>query len=58
MQTDLLPGAKSAAKYTGLSQRQIYRLADDGHLPVVRKGRRLFFRKSELDRTFSAGGFQ
>jgi len=51
--TDLLEGASSAAAYTGLSRRKIYRLADEGHLPVIRKGRALFFRKSELDRAFS-----
>lgn len=53
MNTDLLNGASSAAEYTGLSRRNIYRLTDEGHLPVVRKGRRLFYRKSELDRAFS-----
>lgn len=54
MNTDLLAGAASAAAYTGLTRREIYRLADQGHVPVVRKGRRMFFRKSELDQAFSA----
>lgn len=52
MNTDLLEGAAKAAAFTGLSRRKIYRLADEGHLPVIRKGRRLFFRKSELERAF------
>lgn len=54
MHTDLMVGAESAASYTGLSRRTVYRLVDEGRLPVVRKGRRLYFRRSELDRTFSA----
>lgn len=52
MNSDLIIGAKGAALYTGLSPRAVYRLADEGHIPVVRKGRRLYFRKSELDRAF------
>ncbi len=53
MHTDLMVGAESAASYTGLSRRTVYRLVDEGRLPVVRKGRRLYFRRSELDRSFS-----
>lgn len=54
MHSDLMVGAESAASYTGLSRRTVYRLVDEGRLPVVRKGRRLYFRRSELDRAFSA----
>lgn len=54
MLTDLLPSAAAAAAHTGLSRSQIYRLVDQGHIPAIRKGRRLFFRKSELDHAFSA----
>lgn len=54
MNADLIDGADAAAAFTGLSRRQIYRLTEQGHLPVIRKGRRLFFRRSELERTFSA----
>jgi excisionase family DNA binding protein len=50
---DLLPGAAQAAAYTGLPRRVIYRLTEQGHLPVIRKGRRLYFRRSELDHAFS-----
>jgi len=55
MQTDLISGADGAAAYTGLSRRKIYRLAEEGHIPTIRKGRRLYFRKSELDRAFRTG---
>ena len=54
--TDLIEGAANAAAFTGLSRRKIYRLVEDGHVPAVRKGRCLYFRKSELDRAFRACG--
>lgn len=50
---DLIVGADAAANYLGLPRRTVYRLADAGYIPVTRKGRRLYFRKSELDRAFS-----
>ena len=49
---DLLSGAKAAADYTGESPRAIYHLVERGHLPVIRKGRKLYFRKSELEAAF------
>jgi excisionase family DNA binding protein len=56
---DLIEGAAEAAAFTGLSRRKIYRLVEQGHVPSVRKGRRLYFRKSELEQTFkSTGGLQ
>ena len=51
---DLLPGATAAAAYLGLSDRQIYHMVEAKNLPVTRIGKRLFFRRSELDRAFSA----
>ncbi|WP_168071079.1 helix-turn-helix domain-containing protein [Sphingomonas kaistensis] len=51
---DLLAGAAAAASYVGVKPRAVYHMAENGLLPVTRKGRRLFFRKSELDRAFSA----
>lgn len=54
MNSDLLPGAARAAAYTGLPRRVIYRMTEQGHLPVTRKGRRLFYRKTELDEAFKA----
>jgi excisionase family DNA binding protein len=53
---DLLSGAEAAAGYIGLSRRAIYHLVEAGHLPVTRKGRRLFFRKSELEAAFRTAG--
>lgn len=51
---DLLPGASAAAAYIGVTPRAVYHMSEAGLLPVVRIGRRLFFRRSELDRAFSA----
>ena len=56
MHDDLIAGAEAAADYTGLSRRHIYRLADGGLIPTVRKGRRLYFRKSELELAFQGAG--
>jgi len=53
MQSDLISGAEAAAAYTGLPRRVIYRLTEQGHLPVRRMGRRLYYRKSELDQAFA-----
>ena len=49
---DLLDGAAAAAEYVGVKTRSIYHMTENGHLPVVRIGRRLFFRKSELEAAF------
>jgi len=50
---DLIRGAREAARFTGLSERAIYHLTEKGHLPVIRKGRCLFFRKTDLVRSFT-----
>jgi len=52
LNADLIDGARRAAEFTGLSTRQIYNLVENGRLPVVRLGRKLFFRKSELEAAF------
>ena len=52
LSTELLAGAEAAASYTGLSRRVIYHLVETGFLPVRRIGRRLYFRRSELDAAF------
>ena len=49
---DLLVGANAAAAYVGVKPRAIYHLSENGLLPVLRKGRRLYFRKSELEAAF------
>lgn len=54
MHEDLIAGADTAAAHLGLPRRTVYRLADEGRIPVIRKGRRLYFRRSELDKAFSA----
>ena len=51
---DLIRGAKGAAAYTGLPVRSIYHLTEKGLLPKIQKGRSLYYRKSDLDRTFTA----
>jgi excisionase family DNA binding protein len=51
---DLITGAEAAASYCGLSRRAIYHMVEAGELPVIRKGRKLFFRKSELEAAFSS----
>lgn len=51
---DLVVGARAAADFSGLSPTTIYKMVDAGRLPVIRKGRRLYFRRSELERAFSA----
>jgi excisionase family DNA binding protein len=56
LHADLIEGAANAATFTGLSRRKIYRLVEQGHVPSVRKGRRLYFRKSELERAFKSAG--
>lgn len=49
---DLLAGAMAAAAYLGVKPRSIYHMTEAGHLPVIRKGRRLYYRKSELEAAF------
>tara|TARA_Y100000815_G_scaffold251807_1_gene255530 strand:- start:181 stop:360 length:180 start_codon:yes stop_codon:yes gene_type:complete len=52
LSTDLIKGAKAAASYCGLQPRSIYHMVETGTLPVIRKNRTLFFRKSELEAAF------
>nr|WP_137678355.1 helix-turn-helix domain-containing protein [Parerythrobacter lutipelagi] len=51
---DLIKGAKAVEAETGgmISQRQVYHLVENGHLPVIRKGRSMYFRRSELEAAF------
>lgn len=49
---DLLSGAKAAAAYIGETTRAVYHMTEQGRLPVIRMGRRLYFRKSELEAAF------
>lgn len=52
LSTDLLSGAKAAATFIGESPRTVYHMAEKGLLPCIRKGRKLYFRKSELEAAF------
>lgn len=49
---DLLNGAAEAAAHVGLPRHTIYNMTEKGLLPVIRRGRRLFYRKSELENAF------
>lgn len=49
---DIVRGARGAAEFVGIPTRQIYHLVEGGHLPVIRMGKTLFFRKSELEAVF------
>ena len=51
---DLINGAAEAAKFIGITPRTVYHMVDRGELPVIRKGKRLYFRKSELEAAFSS----
>lgn len=52
LKEDIIFGAKAAAEFCGLSPRFIYNLVERGEIPVIRKGRNLIFRKSELEAAF------
>lgn len=49
---DLINGAAEAAKFIGITPRTVYHMVEQGELPVIRKGKRLYFRKSELEAAF------
>lgn len=51
---DLLEGMTAISGYIGKTERAGYHLAAQGQLPVFKKGKKIFARKSELDRAFSA----
>lgn len=54
LSNDLLAGAKAAADYIGATPRCVYAMSEKGLLPCIRKGRKLYFRKSELERAFTS----
>ena len=54
LKDDLVTGAKGASDFTGLSARSIYHMVEKGQLPVIRRGARYYFRKSELEAAFSS----
>jgi len=54
LSTDLIKGAKGVEVETGgvITQRQVYHMIENGRLPVIRMGRAMFFRRSELEAAF------
>ena len=54
LSADLLSGAIKAADFIGVTPRTVYHMVERGDLPVIRKGKRLYFRKSELEAAFSS----
>jgi excisionase family DNA binding protein len=54
LKEDLLSGASAAAAYIGVPARAVYHLVETDRLPVTRMGRRLYFRKTELEAAFRA----
>jgi excisionase family DNA binding protein len=53
LSSDLLSGAAAAATYAGVSRSIIYRLTASGEIPAIRKGRRIYYRKSALQAAFA-----
>ena len=43
-------------KYLGISRTTVWYLRKDGGLPFFRAGRRILFRKSDVDEWISKGG--
>lgn len=56
---DLIKGAKGVETATNgvISARQVYHLVERGMLPVIRKGRSMYFRLSELEQAFRSSSF-
>lgn len=54
--SDLLKGARGVEEaYKGvLTQWQVYKMVEAGQLPVIRKGRRLYFRRSDIEASFKS----
>lgn len=52
--SDLIKGAKAVEIETGgiIKQRQVYHMVENGRLPVIRMGRAMYFRRSELEQAF------
>lgn len=50
---DILDGAVAAAEWTGFELTAIYHMVRTGQIPFSRRGTKLVFRKSELERRFS-----
>ena len=53
---DLIKGAKAVERETEgrINARQVYHMVENGQLPVIRKGRAMYFRRSELEEAFKS----
>lgn len=52
---DLIEGAADAAEFVfgdRSKRRKVYRMTEKGELPAIRKGSRIFYRKSDLEAAF------
>ncbi len=51
---DLIKGAKGVESESNgrIKTRQVYHMVEQGLLPVIRKGRSMYFRRSELEASF------
>lgn len=56
LRDDLLKGASAAAEYLGpqFNRNNVYYMTKTGALPAIRRGSLIFYRKSDLDRAFTA----
>ena len=54
MLEDLIRGAKGVESDSQgrIKARQVYHMVENGQLPVIRKGRSMYFRRSELEAAF------
>lgn len=54
---DLIKGAKGVETESDgrIKARQVYHMVENGQLPVIRKGRSMYFRRSELEAAFRSG---
>lgn len=52
LNTELLDGVKNIANFIGKTERATYHLIHCGHLPVIRKGRKIYARRSEIEASF------
>lgn len=54
LRDDLLKGAQAIADHLGFDRREVYYMAEQKTLPITKKGRLLYARRSELDASFSS----
>lgn len=55
---DIITSVKDASAFIRCTPRKVYHMVEKGYLPVIRKGRKLYFRKSELEAAFRSDASQ